>query len=223
MAKRIIVDTREQDNVTKMLEKLGVDYTRETLTTGDYLAFDNDGNKVTMERKTVPDFVGSLMSGRLEQQMRRLADESCPILLLTGSFSEYKKFAKFSKFTVDQLHGAIASCVVKYGLRSVIWVQNSKDRPHTNGLGIGCKILAKISEGKLDKIPPRRIKRRGNTAQIEVIHILFGVPVNVAEQLLVKFGTIRAILNATDKELLEVKGMGMSRTKNMRKLLGDLL
>jgi Fanconi anemia group M protein len=219
---RLTVDTREQDNVIKMLDKMDIKYNRAALLTGDYQMEDSDGNVVTMERKTIPDLVGSLMSGRLEEQMRRLADEKCPMLLITGSFGDYKKFAKFSKFTVDQLHGAIASCIVKYGLRCVIWVQSVSDHPNSNGLGIGCKVLAKVSEGKLDKIPPRKIKRRGNVAQIEIIHILFGVPVNVAEGLLKRFGSIRDILDADDKELLGVKGMGPTRTITMRKLLGDI-
>jgi len=218
----LIVDSREQENVTKMLDKLGIKYDRAKLLTGDYQMEDADGVKVTMERKTVPDLIGSLMSGRLEEQMRRLANEPCPILLITGSFSEYKKFAKFSKFTVDQLQGAVASCIVKYGLRCVIWIQSSSDHPHSYGLGIGCKILQKVSEGKIDQIPPRRLKRRGNPAQIEVIHILFGVPVNVAESLLERFGSIRNILDCNDADLGSVKGMGPTRISKMRKLLGDL-
>jgi len=218
----LTVDSREQSNVTKMLDKLGIKYKRESLLTGDYQMTDKDGTKVTMERKTVPDLVGSLMSGRLEEQMRRLANEACPMLLITGSFSEYKKFARFSKFTVGQLHGAIASCIVKYGLRCVIWVESASDHPHSTGLGIGCKILAKVSEGKLDQIPARKIKRRGNTDQIEVIHILFGIPVNVADEMMKKFGTIRNILDCNDEDLMSVKGMGKSRVSKMRKLLGDL-
>lgn len=220
---KLIVDSREQDNVTKMLDKLEIKYTRATLETGDYQMFTEEGIEITMERKTVPDLVGSLMSGRLEEQMRRLAEKPCPMLLVTGSYKDYKKFAPFSKFTVDQLHGSIASCVVKYGLRSVIWIQSASDHPHSNGLGIGLKILKKISEGKLDKIPPRRLKRSGNLVQIEIIHILFGIPVNVAEIMLKEIGNIRKILNATDEELLGVKGMGSARVLKMRKLLGDII
>lgn len=220
---KLIVDSREQDNVTKMLDQLGIVYDRATLLTGDYQMITSDGIEVTMERKTVPDLIGSLMSGRLEEQMRRLADKPCPILLVTGSFKDYKKYAKFSKFTVEQLQGAIASCVVKYGLRCVIWVQSVSDHPNATGLGIGCKVLAKIAEGKLDKIPPRRLKRNGNVAQVEIIHILFGIPVNVAEIMLQEIGNIRKILNATDDDLLKVKGMGKSRVLKMRKILGDIM
>jgi len=220
---KLVVDTREQSNVLEMLDKLGLDYTRETLLTGDFQMFTEDGYEITMERKTVPDLIQSLMSGRLEEQMRRLSEKPCPILLVTGSFRDYKKFAKFSKFTVEQLQGAIASCIVKYGLRCVIWVQSVEDHPNHNGLGIGLKVLKKISEGKLDKIPPRRLKRSGNLVQIEIVHILFGVPVNVAELMLKQVGNIRKILAATDEQLLKVKGMGKARVIKMRKLLGDII
>ncbi len=219
---KLTIDTREQDNVTKMLDKMGIKYNKATLLTGDYQMTDPDGNVVTMERKTITDLIGSLMSGRLEEQMRRLANEKCPMLLITGSFSDYKHFARFSKFTVGQLHGAIASCIVRYGLRCVIWVQSEKEHPHSNGLGIGIKILAKVAEGRLDNIPARRIKRRGNTDQIEILSILFGIPVNVADNMLKKFGCIRNILDCNDEDLMSVKGMGPTRVTKMRKLLGDI-
>ena len=220
---KLVVDSREQDNVTKMLDNLGVVYTRETLETGDYQMFTEDGFEVIMERKTVPDLIGSLMSGRLEEQMRRLSEKPCPMLLVTGSFKDYKRFAKFSKFTAEQLQGAIASCIVKYGLRCVIWIMAADDHPNATGLGIGIKVLKKISEGKLDKIPPRRIKKRGNLAQIEIIHILFGIPVNTAEVMLKEIGNIRNILNAEDEDLLKIRGMGKARVLKMRKLLGDIV
>ena len=220
---KLVVDTREQESVTKMLDKLGIIYSRATLETGDYQMFTEDGIEVTMERKTVPDLIGSLMSGRLEEQMRRLAEKPCPILLVTGSFKDYKRFAPFSKFTMEQLQGAIASCVVKYGLRCVIWVQGVDDHPNSTGLGIALKVLKKISEGKLDKIPPRRLKRSGNLVQVEIIHILFGIPVNVAELMLKQVGNVRKILNAKDEELLKVRGMGKARVIKMRKLLGDII
>lgn len=217
----LIVDSREKASIRRILDSYGIKYKVETLITGDYEIRTKEGD-VTVERKTVTDFIGSLMSGRLEQQMRRLADKNCPILLITGSFNDYLKYAQDSHFTQDMMIGAIASCIVKYGLRSVIWIQSDQDNPHHTGLGLLSKLLIKMKEGKLDKIPPRRLKAKDGNIQAELIGLICGVPSNVSKALLKHFKTPRAIINAKDEDLLKVKGMGKTRVLKMRKLLGDL-
>ncbi len=217
----LIVDSREQENVRRVLDSYGVKYKIEALPTGDYEIRTTEGD-VTIERKTVPDLIGSLMSGRLESQMRRLSQKNCPILLITGSFSEYKKYAKNSKFTQDQMIGAISSCIVRYGLRCVIWIQSSHSNPHSAGIAMISKLLMKIKEGKLDKIPDRRLKSFDGNEKRELIGILCGVPTNVAQALIDYFGTPRRVIDATDEDLLKVKGMGKTRIHKMRHLLGDL-
>ena len=217
----LIVDSREKESIRRILDSYGVSYKIEALITGDYEIRTKEGD-VTVERKTVTDFIGSLMGGRLEAQMRRLAEKNCPMLLITGSFNDYLKYAKDSKFTQDQMIGAIASCIVKYGLRSVIWIQNSDSNPHHTGLGLLSKLLMKMKQGKLDKIPDRRLKAKDGNVQRELIGLICGVPTNVAQALLTHFKTPRNVINAEDKALLEVKGMGKTRILKMRKLLGDL-
>src|SRR3990172_711912 len=213
----LIVDSREQENVRKILDGYGIKYTIEALPVGDYEIRTPEG-EVTVERKQMTDFIGLLMSGRLEDQMRRLALKPCPILLLTGSFAEYRRYAKTTQFTADQVVGAVASCIVKYGLRSVIWVQSAENQPHATGISLTAKLLRKISEGKLDQIPDRKLKRGSGSPQRELVHLICGIPSDVAQGLLDKFITVRAILNASEDELLSVKGMGKTRILKMKKL-----
>ena len=217
----IIVDTREKSNVRKILDSYGIKYKLETLHVGDYEIRTPDGN-VTIERKSVTDFIQSLMSGRLEEQMRHLAILKCPMLLLTGNYGEYRRFAKNSSFTADQMIGAIASCITKYGLRSVIWIEGEHSQPHSQGLALAIKLMKKISEGKLDNIPDRKLKNREGKPQRELVHLTCGVPSNVAEELLKTFKSPLKIFLAKDEDLLKVRGMGKSRIQKMRSLLGDL-
>lgn len=199
----------------------GIKYRLEALSCGDYEVRTPEGD-VTIERKTVPDLVSSIMSGRLEDQMRRLSQKNCPMLLITGSFMDYKKYAKRSRFTQDQMIGAIASCVVKYGLRSVIWIQNIGSNANAIGLNLATKLLVKTAEGKLDRIPDRRLKNRDGNQQRELVGLLCGVPSNISEELLSVFKTPRAVINASEEDLLKVKGIGKTRVKRMKSLLGDL-
>ncbi len=217
----LIVDTREKDNTIKALEQAGIRYKRETLPTGDLKISTQDGT-VIVERKQMTDFIQSLLSGRLEEQMRRLSQEQCPGLVLTGSFAEYRKYAKSTRFTVDHVIGAVASCVVKYGLRFVIWIQGGSTQPHAAGIVLTSKIIKKIAEGKIDNIPDRKLKKNSIDPQREIVGMLCGVPQDVAGNLLKKFGCIRTIMDAKDDELLTVKGMGRTRIAKMRKLLDGL-
>jgi len=219
---QLIVDSREKENVRKILDSYGIKYKIEALPVGDYVIRTPDG-EVTVERKTMTDFIGSLFSGRLEEQMRKLSEKKCPILLITGNFEEYRRHAKTTKFTADQVIGAIASCIVKYGLRSTIWIQGGHTMPHATGIALCTKLIRKIADGKLDQIPPRRLKPRdGASDQEEMLHLICGVPIDVSKNLLYKFKTVRATLNANDEDLLSVKGMGRTRIKKMRCLLGDI-
>jgi len=217
----LIVDTREKENVRKILDSYGIEYSLATLSVGDYEIRTPTGT-VTMERKTITDFIGSLFDGRLEDQMRRLSLTECPMLVLTGSFDEYRRYAKTTRFTADQVVGAVASLIVKYGLRCVIWMGNNT-QPHAAGLALATKIMRKIAEGKIDEIPPRKLKPRDQSNdKEELIHLICGVPINTAKELLTTFQTVRKVLDADDESLLKVRGMGHTRIQKMRKLLGDI-
>jgi len=214
----LIVDSREQDNVRKVLDKEGIVYKIEALETGDFQIRVPEG-EITVERKQMTDFIGSLMSGRLEEQLRRLSEHAVPGLVITGSFSDYSRYAKHKYFTEDHVIGAVASCVVKFGLRFVIWVQSEKDNPHSAGIKLTTKILKKISEGKIDKIPDRKLKRfKTDEPALDVIRMMCGISGETAKRLLKDFGCIKGIINASDEDLLKVKGMGRTRIAKLRRV-----
>ena len=217
----VIVDSREKKKQQNLLRNQGLEFTVKALPCGDYAALCDDG-KVTIERKAISDFLQSLLSGRLEDQLKRLANEPVPILLVTGSFKEVQKFYKKSKITEEHVHGALASAVVRFGLRSVIWIQDGYADSHDDGLIIATKILKKIAEGKLDQIKDRRIKRTENP-QREVVKLLLNVPTDVAQNLLDRFSTVRCIINANDEELLKVPGIGSSRLQRIRFMLDNVI
>ena len=217
----IVVDSREKVKQRTLLKHNGIEFTVKALSCGDYAAYADDG-KVTIERKAISDFMQSLLSGRLEDQLKRLASEPIPILLITGSYKEVEKYYKKSKITEEHVQGAIASAIVRFGLRSVIWIQDGYSDPHNDGLMVATKLLKKIAEGKLDQIKDRRIKRTENP-QREVVKLLLNVPTDVAQNLLDRFSTVRCIVNADDNELLKVPGIGPSRLQRIRFMLDNVI
>ncbi len=217
----LVVDSREKDNVKRALDSYNIKYVIQTLKTGDLQITTPEG-RVTVERKMMTDFIHSMVSGRLESQMRRLADEPIPGLLLTGSFAEYRRFAKGTGLTIDHVVGAVASCIVKYGLRFVVWIQSVENQPHATGVALTAKLIKKIAEGKLDQIPDRSIKKNEKHPQRELVRMMFGVPINVAETLLENFHTVRKLMDATDDELMSIKGMGHTRVDRMRRLIDGI-
>jgi ERCC4-type nuclease len=81
----LLMDQREpKDLQAKMLAVFGDRLQICFLTTADFILTDKCGCCLGIERKTVNDFLGSLRSGRLEDQMQRVMGELFPCLLLEG-------------------------------------------------------------------------------------------------------------------------------------------
>jgi len=214
----IIIDSREQNEEEKYFQDHNLEYRKEALSCGDYAAEDSNGNRVVIERKEIKDFISSLFEGRLSDQMSRLAVEDCPILVISGKLEEYyNSVPGESKFTEDQFYGAVSECIVRYGLRCVIW--NQSDCSHEDSLGIITQVLKQTSKGNIDKIPKR--KKREFNDQIGFIRELTGCPQDTAIELLKHYKKVRNVLEASPEDLKSFKGMGPKRIERMRMLLDD--
>jgi len=213
--KEIIIDTREQKEETDYFSRVGIKFRREALSCGDYSAEDDDGNRCVIERKEIKDFISSLFEGRLDSQLARLSAERLPILFLSGKLEEYYEGKPDSKFTTQHFYGALASAIVRYGLRCVVW--NQCENAHEDSLGMIAKILTKVTENKLDVIPKRATKEY-NTC-VGFLRILLNCPQQTAIDMLKHFGSIRKIIEAEDIELLSFKNVGPKRIEKMRKII----
>lgn len=211
----IILDTREQEEEQEYFIRNGIEFRRETLSCGDYAAEDADGNRVVIERKEIKDFISSMFEGRLDSQLSRLASERLPILFISGKLEEYFESKPDSQFQPEQFYGAISSAIVRYGLRCVIW--NQCENSHEDSLGIIARILNKVSENKLDNIPNRKTKEYSSC--VGYLRTLLNCTQQVAIDLLKKYGNIRSIINASDDQLKEFKGIGPKKVERMRLII----
>jgi len=205
---KIIVDHREyRSNVVKNLAVKGTFIEPQQLDVGDYVL----SSRIGVERKNVDDFLESLIGGKLFKQMTRLRDAySRPLLVLEGENLLTKR-----NINHNAIFGSLASISVDFGIP----VLTTKDAAETADL---LNVIAK-REQKVDK---KAVAVRGEKTQMSlrerqqfIIEGLPNVSAVIAKRLLSHFGSVKDIANATEEELLEVKGVGKNIATDIIKLL----
>ena len=194
---KIIVDHREyRSQVARNLVIKEVNVEPQQLDVGDYIL----SSRIGVERKSVDDFLNSLIDGKLFLQISRLRESySRPILILEGEGILTKR-----NINHNAIFGSFASIVVDYGIP----ILTTKDSIETADL---LYVMAK-REQRADK---KSVAIRGEKTSMSIKErqqfVLEGLP-NVssviAKRLLDHFGSIRAIVIASEKELQEVNGVG---------------
>lgn len=116
----ILVDSREQ----RPLRFRNVKSERATLITGDYSVRCGDSDlrdTVAIERKSIPDLVSSLSTGRerFEREMSRLARIRWRFLVIEGELREIAAGTRFSNLTPAQIISPLLSWQMKYDLHVI--------------------------------------------------------------------------------------------------------
>jgi len=193
---------------------------------GDFEVVNDQGKIICIaERKTISDAFNSLRSGHWDDQMER-ASHYCRLkqipyfLVINGNlekFIEKERRRRRYKLVTNgyAFKMGIASAAVRYGAH-IIWIENKEEMLETV-----FGIFQKIYEGKLFK--QKRIIIRDNKGypqNVVRLHRLCGISLNLSHKLIKKFGSIRGVLFATDKELLGIKGFGEKTLLRLREVLG---
>ena len=204
----IIVDQRERNaDLLSQLESMGAKVTVMTLAIGDYVISD----RVCIERKTVTDFESSIISGRLFDQVKRLREAyAYPMLMLEGSKEEFRLHRKV-------LIGSIVALYVKHG----ITVITSESADETATILVS---MARQEQDSEEHLPSLKGGARAYTsAQFQefVIGNLPGIGPKLAKSMLVHFGTVRGIANATIEELMDVEKIGKRKAEVIYKILNE--
>jgi Fanconi anemia group M protein len=200
MRATVIVDQRERNSeLLEALESIGVEIDMKTLPVGDYVLSD----RVCIERKTVQDFESSMMSGRLFEQIERLKKSyAAPMLLLEGDRSTFRLKSRV-------INGAIASLYIDYGI-VVISAHSVSDAAEI----IASMAAHEQSEEKRE--PSLKGSARAYTHeqfQEYVIGNLPGVGPKLAKALLLHFGSVRGVANASAEELMKVDKIGEKKAE----------
>ena len=182
--------------VARLAGAAGVDVGVKRLRTGDYLI----EGKAVIERKRVPDFLESLRAGRLFDQAGRLA--ALPVrsfLLLEGRPGDWRG----AGVTREGIQGALVALAVGFGIP----VLRSTDEAESANL-----ILYTARQLQAPaKAAIRRTGRRTRGKRALQLFLLTGLPgvgAARAKRLLDRFGSVEAVVCASEQTLTEVEGIG---------------
>ncbi len=208
----IFVDHREQaSSVSKTLLDLGAVIHTRQLEVGDYILSES----ICVERKTVEDFLTSMIDGRLFSQLVSLS-ESYPsaFMILEGSLDNLFSLRNIHK---NAILGAMTSIAVNYRIPILF----SRDAHETAEFLF---VTAKREQLGKDKHLRIRTGRKGLTAREMKQFVVESFPLvgpAMAKALLTHFQTIKSIVNANEKELQEVANMGEKKARRISKLVNE--
>ena len=192
---KVLVDYREKNClVPSALLKLGAEIEFMNLKVGDYLV-----NGFAIERKTISDFISSMINGRLVKQIEELKQYEDKLLIIEGiENQELYNDEETNGTHPNSIRGFLLSITLKHKI-PVIYSKNSKDTAKF----IFVLLKRKEKETRLNV----RKKTLNKKEQLQIIIEGFpGIGPKAAKKLLEKFKTIKNIINASQEELKEVLG-----------------
>lgn len=178
-----------------------------SLALGDYLV---DG-RILFERKTFPDLAKSIIDGRLFDQGIRLASQSIvPVIILEGISAQL-----YTGLRREAIQGALIMLTLVLGIPLL----RSRDPEETVRLMLCAAVQARC---RAHRSLPRHGKRpKGRRRkQLALLQELPGVGPERACRLLDCFGSVRNVMNASQKKLCAVPGIGPTVAIGIRRIVG---
>lgn len=203
----IFADFRERDpEILRILsEKARIEIKQ--LEVGDFILSD----RVGIERKIIPDFVESIIDKRLLEQASNLARNfKIPIMIMEGNENIYS----LRDINPNAIRGALASLAIDFGI-SII---PSRDKEDTANILYMIAKREQIDEKREIALRGERKPFSMEERQRYVIESFPNISSVLAKRLLEHFGSVRGITNATEKELVEVEGIGEIKAKEIVKI-----
>lgn len=193
----ITVDDRETSSrVAERLHELGASIALERLEYGDYAI----GDRILVERKTVQDFMNTLVERDLFGQIKAMANAVLrPVLIIEGDEDLYS----VRNIHPNAIRGTLAAITVDMGV-ALIRTRDADDTAET------LYVLAQRegSERGERKMHPKKSYRSVREEQEYALAAFPNVGLKSARLLLEHFGSLKAIVDAEPEELSAVHGIG---------------
>jgi DNA excision repair protein ERCC-4 len=218
---KIFIDNREL-SMDRYIKKI-VESEVVQLPIGDLVIADESGALI-VERKTVSDFVNSIKSNRLWDQLLRLMKTEevlgyavkRRLLVIQGSYWEYTNVTPINlQLFWSSVFGALLEIIFVYDTPFVVCENNY-------AFEVFLRILLDREEkGKHDSLPKARWFRKSiSRLPIKNMkhYLLDAIPMIgevQAKHLLDYYGSVSNIAKSTKKELMRVPGIGEKRAQNI--------
>lgn len=204
----ILADHREKDNrIVKELMELNVSVKTAQLESADYILSGN----LAVELKKVPDFVDSLIDGRLLEQMKGLKEHFAKsILVIEGEEDIYAQ----RKVHPHSIRGMIACIVLDFGI-PILYTKNPKETASLFAI-MARREQEKGSDVSLHERKPHTVEE----LQEYFVSSLPNVGYKTAKVLLSRFGSITRLVHATKEELMTIDGVGEKMATRLVELFG---
>lgn len=211
---KIIIDYREKNSlVASELCSIGFKENIEFsfLKVADYIVKD-----VAIERKTINDFISSMLNRRLVKQLEELQQYNNRLLIIEGinetalylDEDDKEINEEYSKLNTNSIRGFLLSITLNYKV-PVIFTKNEKDT---------AKYISLLSKRKKKEIS-LNVKKRNLTEKEQlqfIIESFPGIGPKTSKKLLEKFSSIKEIINASEEELEKIIG---KKGKDMKEII----
>ncbi|MBS3073026.1 hypothetical protein J4477_04290 [Candidatus Pacearchaeota archaeon] len=190
---KIIIDYREKNSlIPSELISNGCEVEFQELKVGDYIVKD-----VLIERKTISDFLSSMVNKRLLNQLQHLQNAEKKILIIEG-IEEKELYHEQSGVNENAIRGLILSIILNYNV-PIILTKNPEDT---------AKFLSVLSK-KQPKEISLNLKRKSQDVNEQIQYIIEsfpGIGPKSARKLLNEFKTIKNVINAEEEDLKKILG-----------------
>ncbi|MGC8632518.1 MAG: ERCC4 domain-containing protein [Thermoprotei archaeon] len=204
------MDTREPDEMRRLLEENGIKTCTRFLTVADYAVSEDEA----VERKTATDFVKSLFDGRLLDQAKRLRESyKKPIMVIEGDLGQQLSWRKNPR----SFWGAMASLSLDSGIALFFTPSLHQTAELLTVLFRRQWVKRENKGGYRPQVRPKVMSKRER--QLFVLEGLPGVGPQLGERLLDRFGSVKGVVMASSKELASVAGIGEKKAAAIRQLL----
>ncbi len=205
----ILADHREKNNrIVKELIDLGISVKTGQLESADYLV----SGRVGVELKAVPDFVASIIDGRLLDQVKDLKKNfERAVVIIEGEEDIYS----VRKVHANAIRGMLSSIVLDFGV-PILYTKNPRD---TAGL---LAVMAQREQNKDNDYSLHFRKPHSLKEQQEFfVSALPGIGVQTAKILLEHFGSVKELVNASAEEMVKIKGIGEKTAERLVKMFEE--
>ncbi len=206
---KVVVDTRENQNIVQHLQDFGSIVEIKQLQVGDYVC----SERVGIEKKTVSDFLGSIVNQRIFTQITDLKQSyERPVLMIEGN-PELLNFER--SVHPNAIRGVLSSIAIDQNV-PILWTANTKE---------SAGMIHWIARREQDDMKKELQIRAKTTPFSDASHqefIVAGLP-NVSNvlsrRLLAKFKTVKKVFSAKPEQLMKVDGIGEEKAKKIWDML----